>query len=422
MNSDLPLVLHPVSEVPMLCHVVRAAQELEHSKVVIVASPQSGAAVQQVLEGAFPSLGHDIVLQEKPTGFRDAVMAGLQSLPDSTADLLVIPGNLPLLTSQALAEVAQQGQRTAIEKCKGLTQLCAPSDEPSGIFWAAAAFLRERIRDLPNGMSDSLDAEGLVDGQCERCCASDPSATMAVHTRQEVVDAETVLRRRHIREHQAQGVTFRDPENTFISAGVDIGRDSVIGIGVQLYGNTSIGRCVRIDGPTVIINSTVGSGCRIGAFSHLEQATMAENSGVGPFARLRVGAVVESAAYVGNFCEVKAAHVGAGTNVCHLSYLGDAEVGENVNIGAGTITCNYNGIAKNRTTIGSNAFIGSSSTLVAPVEVGEGALVAAGSVITSNVPINALALGRARQTTKEDRADATREKLRELHIQKQAEQ
>lgn len=172
----------------MLCHVVRAAQELEHSKVVIVASPQSGAAVQQVifssrtfqtarwygfprhsqglgpvifftvcmpcsqvLKGAFPSLGHDIVLQEKPTGFRDAVMAGLQSLPDSTADLLVIPGNLPLLTSQALAEVVQQGQRTAIEKCKGLTQLCAPSDKPSGIFWAAAAFLRERLRDLPNG-------------------------------------------------------------------------------------------------------------------------------------------------------------------------------------------------------------------------------------------------------------------------------
>lgn len=96
-------------------------------------------------------MGHDIVLQEKPTGFRDAVMAGLQSLPDSTADLLVIPGNLPLLTSQALAEVVQQGQKTAIGKCKGLTQLCAPSDEPSGIFWAAAAFLRERLRDLPNG-------------------------------------------------------------------------------------------------------------------------------------------------------------------------------------------------------------------------------------------------------------------------------
>lgn len=100
-------------------------------------------------------------------------------------------------------------------------------------------------------------------------------------------------------------------------------------------------RCVRIDGPTVIVNSTIGSGCRIGAFSHLEQATMAENSGIGPFARLRAGAVVETAAYVGNFCEVKAAHVGAGTNVCHLSYLGDAELGENVNIGAGTITCNY---------------------------------------------------------------------------------
>jgi molybdopterin-guanine dinucleotide biosynthesis protein A len=106
----------------------------------------------QVLEGAFPSLGHDIVLQEKPTGFRDAVMAGLQSLPDSTADLLVIPGNLPLLTSQALAEVVQQGQRTALEKSRGLTQLCASgSNEPSGIFWAAAAFLREKLRDLPNG-------------------------------------------------------------------------------------------------------------------------------------------------------------------------------------------------------------------------------------------------------------------------------
>ncbi len=307
----------------MLCHVVRAAQELQHSKVVIVGSPHSGAAVQQVmtatefcsqkdllhlflqhaiwsqhyckgfirvmvqvLEGAFPSLGHDIVLQEKPTGFRDAVMAGLQSLPDSTADLLVIPGNLPLLTSQTLLEVVQQGQRTATDKHRGLTQLCtSDSNEPSGIFWAAAAFLREKLRDLPNGMpclrlrpllskqltctlhatdsctlgwhfctaiepltilwpgmSDSLDAEGLVDGQCERCSASDPSATLAVHTRQELVEAESVLRRRHIREHQAQGVTFRDPDNTFISAGVDIGRDSVIGVGVQLYGNTSIGR------------------------------------------------------------------------------------------------------------------------------------------------------------------------------------
>ena len=174
----------------MLCHVVRAAQELQHSKVVIVGSPHSGAAVQQVmtatefcsqmdllhlslqhaiwsqhyckcfirvmvqvLEGAFPSLGHDIVLQEKPTGFRDAVMAGLQSLPDSTADLLVIPGNLPLLTSQTLLEVVQQGQRTAIDKHRGLTQLCTSDyNEPSGIFWAAAAFLREKLRDLPNGM------------------------------------------------------------------------------------------------------------------------------------------------------------------------------------------------------------------------------------------------------------------------------
>jgi bifunctional UDP-N-acetylglucosamine pyrophosphorylase/glucosamine-1-phosphate N-acetyltransferase len=210
---------------------------------------------------------------------------------------------------------------------------------------------------------------------------------LGVNTRAELAEAEALMQGRLRRAVMDAGVTLVAPETVFLSADTRLGRDVVVEPNVTF-------------GPGV----TVAEGARIRSFSHLEGAVVGTRSIVGPFARLRPGAVLEDAVHVGNFVEVKAARLGAGAKASHLTYIGDAEVGARTNIGAGTITCNYDGFNKFRTIIGKDAFIGSNTALVAPVSVGAGAIVAAGSVITSDVPADALSIARGRQVDKPGRA------------------
>ena len=205
-----------------------------------------------------------------------------------------------------------------------------------------------------------------------------------------------------------EGVTIFRPETTVIDSEVEVGPDTVIEPFVQLLGSTRIGSGSHIRSFTVIENCTLGENVLVRQNCVLTDSTVAAGAKIGPFAHLRPGSEIGEEAHIGNFVEIKKARIGKGAKASHLTYIGDAEVGEGTNIGAGVITCNYDGASKHQTQIGKNAFIGSDSTLVAPVKIEDGAFVAAGSCITSNVPADALAVGRARQITKEGWAAARR--------------
>jgi len=198
------------------------------------------------------------------------------------------------------------------------------------------------------------------------------------------------------------GVTIEKPETVSIDADVRVGMDTVIEPFVRLSGATRIGEQCRIGACSILEDSTLGDRVQIGPFTFIASSRLENDAHAGPYARLRMGAHVETGAHIGNFVELKKTRLGARSKAMHLAYLGDSDIGQGVNIGAGTITCNYDGIAKHPTHIGDGAFVGSNSTLVAPIEIGAGAYIGAGSVITKTVPPAALALGRARQVMKEE--------------------
>jgi bifunctional UDP-N-acetylglucosamine pyrophosphorylase/glucosamine-1-phosphate N-acetyltransferase len=227
----------------------------------------------------------------------------------------------------------------------------------------------------------------------------DGDVFLGVNDRWQLAEVAVKLNRRILRQHALNGVTLSDPSSTVIGPDVQIGSDTVIEPFCQIMGKTVIGAQCTIGPNSKLMDSTVGEGCEV-LMSHLNRSTMEKHSRCGPFANLRPGAVLGVGAKVGNFVEVKNATLEKGVSVSHLSYIGDGHVGAGSNIGAGTIFCNYDGFRKHRTVIGTNAFIGSNSTLVAPVTIGDGVMVAAGSVITQSVDDGALAIGRARQENK----------------------
>jgi bifunctional UDP-N-acetylglucosamine pyrophosphorylase/glucosamine-1-phosphate N-acetyltransferase len=240
--------------------------------------------------------------------------------------------------------------------------------------------------------------------------ASDPTEVLGVNTRADLAQAAVVLRQRVHERLMAEGVTLLDPATAYIDATVTIGPDTVIYPGVILQGATTIGAGCVVYGHCRIQNSHLADAVTILDGSVISESEIAEGCVVGPYAHLRPHSRLRSKAKVGNFCEVKKAVIGAGSKVPHLAYVGDATIGENVNVGAGTITCNYDGFAKHQTVIEDEVFVGSNANLVAPIRIGRGAIIAAGSTITEAVPPDAVAFGRAPQVTKEGRAKATRQK------------
>ncbi len=239
------------------------------------------------------------------------------------------------------------------------------------------------------GLLSSQGVEG-IEAHCEE-------EFLGVNDREDLARAECIIQERIRRKWMAEGVTLRDPSSVYIQAGVKIGRDTVVEPMVFLCGDTEIGRDCWIGPGCWIEDSFVGSDVQVKPSSVIQGSTIEDGSVIGPFAHLRPGSRVEEGAHIGNFVEVKKARIGKGSKAAHLSYLGDAEIGQGVNVGAGTITCNYDGVNKHRTVIEDEAFIGSDTMLVAPVRVGKGASIAAGSTITKDVPDGALAVARARQ-------------------------
>lgn len=413
MKSARPKVLHQVAQRPMIRHVLDAVAPLEPARTLVVV----GKSMAEVVASVAPA---ETAVQSPPQGTGHAVKVALEALGRFEGDVLVVYGDTPLLTSQTLqallaerrrapaAAVAVLGMRPQDPGPYGRLVL-ASDGSLAAIVEAKDATAEQRAITLCNsgvmafdgrhvaalvsavGNSNAkgeyylTDTVGLARKQDLTCRALETSTDelLGVNSRAELAVAEAMMQQRLRARHMVAGVTLVDPTTVYFSADTAIGRDTVIEPSV-------------IFGPGV----RVGEAVEIRAMSHIVGATIGDRAVVGPFARLRPGAELGPEVHVGNFVEIKAARLGPGSKANHLSYVGDAVVGRGVNIGAGTITCNYDGFLKSVTTIGDGAFIGSNTALVAPVSVGADAIVGAGSVITSDVPADALALGRGRQVVK----------------------
>lgn len=422
LKSARPKVLHQIANQPMIRHVLDAAGALQPSRLIVVVGP----GMEDVAKEAAPA---ETVIQQSQRGTGDAVAATRKALNGFAGDVLVLYGDTPLITHGTLerllverrrrgAAVAVVGMRPADPSAYGrlilegdgtleaIIEASDASDEQrqiglcnSGVMAIDGKHLFSLIDAITTSNSQAeyylTDVVAIARGRGLTCIAIEAPAEelMGVNSRAELAQAESAMQRRLRAAAMAEGVTFTAPETVFMSADTRIGRDSVVGPFV-------------VFGPKV----TVGEAVEIPAFCHMTGAKIGDHAIVGPFARLRPGADLAENVHIGNFVEVKNSQLGRGAKANHLAYLGDATIGARTNVGAGTITCNYDGIGKYRTEIGKNVFIGTNTSLVAPVKIDDGAMIAAGSVITENVPKDAIAVGRARQVVKKARAAQWRAK------------
>jgi bifunctional UDP-N-acetylglucosamine pyrophosphorylase/glucosamine-1-phosphate N-acetyltransferase len=427
MKSAVPKILHEIAGRPMIGHVLAALAPLAPAHTVVVL----GQGQDEVAKAVAPV---ETVIQHPPRGTGDAVRAARPALAAGLAgigDVLVLFGDAPLLQSDAIARLLDA--RSSANAAVAVAGMRPDDPGPYGrlvlgadggverIVEARDASPEERAITLCNGGIMAIAAEHVFDlvgrigdnnakrefyltdiveiargrGLAVTHVELPAEEVLGVNTRAELAQAEALMQDRLRRRAMAAGATLVAPETVFLSADTVLGRDVIVEPNV-------------VFGPGVRIADNV----RIRSFSHLDGATVAEGAIVGPYARLRPGAVLERDVHVGNFVEVKATRLGAGAKANHLSYLGDSDIGAGTNIGAGTITCNYDGFNKFRTIIGERAFIGSNTALVAPVSVGDGAIVAAGSTVTGDVPAGALAIARGAQVNKPGRAAELRHRLR----------
>ncbi|MFN4192015.1 MAG: bifunctional UDP-N-acetylglucosamine diphosphorylase/glucosamine-1-phosphate N-acetyltransferase GlmU [Tabrizicola sp.] len=431
MNSDLPKVLHRVAAAPLLHHALATARSLEPARIVAVTG-HGGEAVAASARAFDEAV--ETVVQDPQLGTAHAVAQAAPILADAEGEAIVLYADTPLIREETLRAmldararhtvvvlgfhardpgrygrlITQGDELLAIREFKDATAeervltLCN-----SGVVCAEARTLFSLIAEVGNdNAAGEYYLTDIVELARERGLSAgvvlcDEAETLGVNTRAQLAEAEAAFQARARAAALENGVTLTAPDTVFFALDTWVGRDAVIGPNV-------------IFGPGV----TVESGAEIRGFCHLEGCHISRGATVGPFARLRPGAELAEDVHVGNFVEIKNAILDEGVKVGHLTYLGDAHVGEHTNIGAGTVTCNYDGVMKHRTTIGKRAFIGSDTMLVAPVTVGDGALTASGSVITEDVPAEAVAIGRARQVTKPGLATRMFEKLKAIKVGK----
>ena len=424
MKSNLPKVLHQVAGLPLVSHVVKAVQGTGKSDVALVVgrgADEVRGAVEKVADAV------SAFEQKERLGTAHAVLAARAAIERGYDDLLIVFGDTPLIEAHSLqaarnklsegADVVVIGFRPAsphgygrlIEEGGKLTAIIEEKEASEAqkkigfcngglmaVLGSHALALLDAV-DNKNAKGEYYltDIVGLAHGKGLNVVAIEVPVdnVIGINNRAELAEAENIWQNRKRQEMMLAGVTLIAPENVFFS------HDTLVETDVVIEPNVFFGQGVH-----------VASGALIHAFSHIEGAKIGVNAEIGPFARLRPGANLGEKSKVGNFCEVKNAQVGKGAKINHLTYIGDATVGASSNIGAGTITCNYDGYNKYKTVIGENAFVGSNSSLVAPVSIGDNAYIASGSTITDDVPADALAFGRARQETKEGRGKILREK------------
>ncbi|NLY89722.1 MAG: bifunctional UDP-N-acetylglucosamine diphosphorylase/glucosamine-1-phosphate N-acetyltransferase GlmU [Firmicutes bacterium] len=440
MKSKLPKVLHPVCGVPMVQYVVDAAREVSPEKPLVVVGYKGEEVTGALGEQA------EYFWQTEQLGTGHAVKIVCSGLGAFHGDLLVLYGDTPLVTAATLRELVARHQQegaavtllsTEVEDPGGYGRVLRDSDQRViGIVEDGQASSEEKaIKEVNTGIycfrfSDlsevlpELRAEN-VQGEyyltdvvailqkrgrkIEAVKAADSREILGPNDRKALTETERLLRQRILMRWMEEGVTFIDPATTYVDPRVKLGADTTVYPGTLLYGETVVGENCRLGPYTQITGSRIGNNCRI-FFSVLDAVEIGDDVNIGPYANLRPGTVVEAQAKVGDFVELKNSHIGKGSKVPHLSYIGDSQVGSGVNIGAGTITCNYDGKAKHPTVIKDGAFIGSNTSLVAPVTIGEHALVGAGSTITKDIPGRALGIARAQQVIKENWRKQEKEK------------
>jgi bifunctional UDP-N-acetylglucosamine pyrophosphorylase/glucosamine-1-phosphate N-acetyltransferase len=423
MKSDLPKVMHPLAGRPMVQFVMDAARALEPASLVAVVGYGADLVRQALGEGTAT------VAQEQQLGTGHALLQAEGSVAGRAGTVLVLYGDTPLIRPRTLRQLVEHHQADGaavtlltfrpedsagygrivrdadtgrvlaiVEGAEATPEQQAIGEVNSGILCFRDAWLWPNLARLEPRSGGQIYLTSLVALACQQgdvvaaVQARDPLEVVGLDHRLKLAQAEAEMRRRINERWMLEGVTLVHPEATYIEAEVRIGADTVIWPNTLLQGQTRIGRECTIGPGAVIRDSTVGDGCRV-ELSVLEQAIMEEGSDVGPFCHLRKGAHLGQGAHMGNFGEVKNAYLGPGSKMGHFSYLGDATVGAGVNIGAGTITCNYDGQRKYHTLIGARAFIGSDTMLVAPIEIGDGAMTGAGAVVTRDVPPGSVAYG-----------------------------
>ncbi len=433
MRSRLPKVLHPLRGRPLLGHVLALARSLAPQALLVVA----GHGLAEV-RGAMGDDGVTWVEQVPQLGTGHAVAQCMPHLWGFAGTVLVLSGDVPLLTrgtvDSLLAAAArsgapvtllsgvlddptgygrvlrgQAGEVTGIREQKDL----GPGEEAVregnlGVYAFDAAFLRQEIPLLSPAnaqgeyyLTDLVGAAARRGKAAQAVVAADPGEALGVNTRADLAAREATMREKKVRELMEAGVRVMDPAACYVDDGVTVEADAVLHPCVFLHGSTVVRAGAVVHPGCVVTDSTLGEGAELRPHSVANGAVLEAGATAGPFAHLRPGAVLRAGARVGNFVEVKKSVLEAGAKVNHLTYIGDAMVGEGTNVGAGTVTCNYDGFAKHPTVLGKGVFVGSGVLLVAPVTVGDGAIIGAGSTITRDVPADALAVGRARQENKQ---------------------
>lgn len=424
MRSGIPKVLHPVGGMPIIGHVARAAREAGSSTIALVTGPRHGT-IRETVSALDPDVVHFEQAQAKGTAHAASMARELYE--NATGYIAVVYGDHPLLRGinfRAVLDRLDAGLDVAIlgfeprdptgygrfitdgETLLAIREHKDATEEERRIRLCNAcilAFRAEVFRDLidkvetNNAQSEYYltDLVGLANSAGKKVGygLAPENDVMGVNDRSQLARAEKLFQDVRRDDFMKAGVTLRDPESVWFSWDTEIGKD------VTIFPNVVFGPGVRI-----------ADNVEIRAFCDIEDAVIGAGASIGPFARIRGGAELGPDVHLGNFVEVKKSRIGAGTKAGHLSYLGDAEIGSKTNIGAGTITCNYDGVNKDKTVIGDNVFIGSNASLVAPVTIGDGAYTASGSVITQDVPADALALGRARQENKPGYAPRLKER------------
>lgn len=427
MRSNLPKVLHPIAGKPIVKHILDTVQQLGAQQLNLI----YGHGAEQ-LQAALPEAEVNWCLQAQQLGTGHAVMQALPHIRDED-DILILVGDVPLIQQQTLARMQQakqaadlvlltvdiedptglgriirnEQQVTAIVEHKDCTEeQLAITETNTGMMLMGGADLRRWLGQLSNDNAQQeyylTDVIAMAAAEGKTIVSSQPDTpeeVAGINNRVQLAQLECAYQNRMAEQLMLSGVTLIDPHRVDVRGEVQTGIDVTIDVNVILQGRVNIGNDVTIGANCILIDCTIADGAVIEANSIVQEAQVGAGCVVGPYARLRPGSVMQAKSKVGNFVEMKKTTLGEGAKANHLTYLGDCTVGAKANIGAGTITCNYDGVNKFKTDIGAGAFVGSNSSLVAPVVIGDNATVGAGSVITKEVPAEQLALSRAKQST-----------------------
>lgn len=428
MRSALPKVLHPLGGRPLLDHVLETAAALEPACIHVVVG--SGA---EAVRSAFGDDPRPLcwVTQEEPLGTGHAVLQALPGIPDA-ARVLVTYGDVPLAEVEVLRRCAADasprrlnlvtavlddpGQlgRIVRDDAGAVTAIVEHRDADAaqrqiteintGVLAAGSGLLKALLAEVGSDNAQGefylTDVVALAAGRgiaVAAIVADDPERFAGINDRRQLAGQERLAQRLAAERLMDAGATLADPARLDVRGVVDVGEDVFIDANVVFEGRVRLGRNVVIGTGAVVRDSELGDGVRVEPYTLIDGARVADNCVLGPFARIRPGSEFAEAVKIGNFVETKKVYIGAGSKASHLTYLGDARLGEDCNVGAGTVTCNYDGIAKHRTEVGDRVFVGTNSTLVAPLRIGDDAFIAAGSTITDAVDAEQLALGRGRQ-------------------------